>query len=209
MIASLRGVLLSKADDRVVIEVDGVGYEVVMAASAMGRLPEEGSEVLLRVSESFGMYGGGATLYGFLTQAEKDIFGIFRDHVPSTGAKKALEYLDKASKSLADFRRAVIDKDDRMLSAVFGFTKKTSVKLIEALKEKLGGLSVAGAERFGTDRNRGLPASAMGQALSALASLGYRTTEARTALQSVAEDSAGSELEAGEILRRALKRLSP
>ncbi|MBI5624840.1 MAG: Holliday junction branch migration protein RuvA [Elusimicrobia bacterium] len=209
MICSLRGTLLSRSPDRAVVEAAGVGYEVFMAPSAVARLPDPGTEVFLHVAESVPMYGGGATLYGFLTQGELDAFGIFRDHVPSTGAKKALEYLDKASKSLPDFRRAVIEKDDRMLSAVFGFTKKTSTKLVEALKEKLGGLSVAGDEKFGTDRRRGLPASAMGQALSALSSLGYRSSEARAALGAVAEEAAGSELDAGEIVRLALKRLSP
>ncbi|MBI4678458.1 MAG: Holliday junction branch migration protein RuvA [Elusimicrobia bacterium] len=209
MISSLRGTLLSKTADRVVVEASGVGYEVLIAQSSILRLPDPGAEVLLHVSESFGMYGGGATLYGFLTPAEKEVFSIFRDRVPSTGAKKALEYLDKASKSLPDFRRAVIDRDCRMLSAVFGFTKKTSEKIIEALKEEFAGLEVAGAERFGADGTRGLPASAVGQALSALSSLGYKSSEARIALQSVAEESAGSGLEAGEIVRRALKRLSP
>jgi Holliday junction DNA helicase RuvA len=209
VIASLRGTLLSRSTDRAVVEAGGVGYEVLVAPSTAGRLPEPGAEVSLQVCESFGMYGGGATLYGFLTQAEKDAFCVFRDHVPSTGAKKALEYLDKASKSLPDFRRAVLDKDDRMLAAVFGFSKKTADKLIEALKEHLGDLEVAGSERFATDRTRGLPASAMAQAMSALSSLGYRPAEARAALGVVAEEVPAKGLDAGEIVRRALKRLSP
>ena len=89
----------------------------------------------MHVAESVAMYGGGVTLYGFLTPSDKEMFLTLRDCVPGTGAKKALEYLDKASKSLPDFRRAVLEKDAKVLTGVFGFTRKTAERLIDALKE--------------------------------------------------------------------------
>ncbi|MBI5211726.1 MAG: Holliday junction branch migration protein RuvA [Elusimicrobia bacterium] len=207
MIATLRGTLTSKAADRVVVEAGGVGYEVAMAPSSVARLAGVGEEVLLQIAESMGLYGGGTTLYGFLTPGEKEVFATFRDNIPSTGARKALDYLDKASKSLPDFRRAVLEKDERMLSAVFGFTRKTSGKLIESLKDKLADLRVDGAERFAPGA-KGAPPTALAQAMSALSSLGYRSSEARPAVQAVADESSGGGLDAEEIVRRALKRLS-
>jgi len=84
------------------------------------RIPEVGQEVLLYIVESFGMYGGGETLYGFLSPNEKAMFLAFKDNISGTGAKKALEHLEKASKSLPDFRRAIIEKDVKILSGVFG-----------------------------------------------------------------------------------------
>ena len=61
-----------------------------------------------------GMYGGGITLYGFLSLEEKEIYLLLRE-IPGTGAKKALDYLDKISKSAPDFRRAILEGDARAL----------------------------------------------------------------------------------------------
>jgi Holliday junction DNA helicase RuvA len=203
MIASLRGAVASASGDRVVIEVCGVGYEVCVTGAAARSLAV-GEPAVLYVDESVAMYGGGVTLYGFLTPAEKELFRAFRDCVPSTGAKKALEYLDKASKSLPDFRRAIIDQDAKLLASVFGFTRKTSDRLVESLKDKLGGLSVSGVERASKGD---LSVDAMSRALGALSALGYRPAEARAALTSVAEEHPGESLEAESIIRLALKRL--
>jgi holliday junction DNA helicase RuvA len=207
VIASLRGTLLIKEPGRVVVEAGGVGYELCVTASAFAQLPPVGQEAFLLVAESFGMYGGGQTLYGFTSESEKAMFSTFKDEVPSTGAKKALEYLDKASKSLPDFRRAVLDRDAKLLCGVFGFTKKTAERLIDALKDKLDGVPAAGIERIARRDAPELPPTALSHALAALSALGYKPAEARAALSSVAEDSASSGLEAEQLVRLALKKL--
>lgn len=204
MIASLRGVVLARDGERAVIEAGGLGYEVHMTPASLARL-EPGRDAFVWVDESTAMYGGGTTLYGFLTQQEQSMFRTFRDQVPSTGAKKALEYLEKAGKSLPDFRRAILEKDAKLLTGVFGFTKKTAERLIDALKDKLEGVPVEGAPRL--KREAELPASAMAQALSALGALGYKPSEARAALSAVAEEQAGAELSPEQIVRLALKKL--
>lgn len=206
MIVSLRGTVLVKEPERVVLESAGLGYEVAITPATHNQLPAIGQTAFLHLCESFGMYGGGSTFYGFATPAEKSMFLAFRDHVPSTGAKKALEYLDKASKSLPDFRRAILDKDSRILCGVFGFTKKTADKLVDALKDKLEGVTVSGHERI-SKAGPELPTSALSQALSALAALGYKPAEARAALASVAEESPEGKLPVEQIVRLALKRL--
>ncbi len=207
MIASLKGAVLFKTAEKVVLDVSGIGYEVVATPATLAALPSPGEPAFLHVAESVGMYGGGITLYGFLTPAEKGLFLTFRDCVPSTGAKKALEYLDKASKSLPDFRRAVLEKDARVLCGVFGFTHKTSERLVDALKDKLDDICIPGAERLARAGGSDIPVGAMSQALSALAALGYKPSEARLALAAVAEEHPGEALDAERVIRLALKRL--
>lgn len=206
MIASLRGVVLSKDLESLILEAGGVGHEIRVTAATASRVPA-GGEVLLMVVPSYAMYGGGETLYGFLDASEKAMFCAFRDEIPGTGAKKALEYLDKASKSLPDFRRAVIDRDEKMLAAVFGFSKKTAAKLVDALKGKLDDVRVGGAPHI-QKAGEAVPATgSWGQALNALEALGYKQSEVRAALQSLAEEHGGKDLPAEQLVRQALKRL--
>ena len=205
MIASLRGVVLSKDLESLILEVAGAGHEIHVTAATASRIPA-GAEVLLMVVPSYAMYGGGETLYGFLDASEKAMFCAFRDEIPGTGAKKALEYLDKASKSLPDFRRAVIDRDEKMLAAVFGFSKKTATKIVDALKGKLDDVRVGGSPHIQKLSEPALLGS-WAQALNALESLGYKPSEVRSALQSLAEEHSGKELPAEQLVRQALKRL--
>ena len=206
MIASLRGTVLSKDLESLILEVAGVGHEIHVTAATASRA-HAGAEALLMVVPSYAMYGGGTTLYGFLDASEKAMFCAFRDEIPGTGAKKALEYLDKASKSLPDFRRAVIDRDEKMLAAVFGFSKKTATKIVDALKGKLDDMRVAGQPHI-LKVGDTVPASgSWSQALSALEALGYKQSEVRAALQSLAEEHGGKELPAEQLVRQALKRL--
>ena len=206
MIASLRGAVLSKDLESLILETGGVGHEVHVTAATASRVTA-GAEVLLMVVPSYAMYGGGETLYGFLDASEKAMFCAFRDEIPGTGAKKALEYLDKASKSLPDFRRAVIDRDEKLLCAVFGFSKKTAVKIIDALKGKLDDVRIDGAPRIQRPAETALASGSWAQALSALESLGYKQSEVRSTLQALSEEHTGQDLPAELLVRQALKRL--
>jgi Holliday junction DNA helicase RuvA len=207
VIASLRGTVIAKDLERVVLEVGGVGHEIHVTPAASSRLPAPGAEAFLLVVPSYAMYGGGETLYGFLSESEKAMFCVFRDEIPGTGAKKALEYLDKASKSLPDFGRAVMERDEKLLCGVFGFTKKTATKIVGALKDKLEDMRVPGAPHLRKAQDS-LPATgAWSQALSALEALGYKPSEVRFALQSLAEEHAGGDVPAEHLVRQALKRL--
>lgn len=206
MIASLRGTVLSKDLESLILEVGGVGREIHVTAATASRAPA-GAEILLMVVPSYAMYGGGETLYGFLDASEKALFCAFRDEIPGTGAKKALEYLEKAAKSLPDFRRAVIERDEKMLCAVFGFSKKTAAKIVDALKGKLDEVRVSGAPHIQKLSEPPLPAGSWSQALSALESLGYKPAEVRSALQALAEEHGGRDLPAENLVRQALKRL--
>ncbi len=207
MIASLRGTVLSKNLESLVLEVGGVGHAVNITAMTASRLPASGGTALLFIIASYAIYGGGETLYGFLSEPEKALFTAFRDEIPGTGAKKALEYLDKAEKSLPDFRCAVRDHDEKLLCGVFGFTKKTAAKILSSLQGKLDDLNIAGAPHFPKASDT-LPATgAWGQALNALEALGYKFSDARTVLQALAVEQGGKDVPTEQLVRQALKRL--
>ena len=203
MIASLRGTLLEKTEDGVVLEACGVGYAVVLSPASRDRMPPPGSEVFLHAVESTALYGGGVTLYGFPTAEEKRVFLALKENVPGAGGKKALEFLDKASKSLADFRRAVLEKDAKGLVSLFGFTPKTAEKILAGLKGKLDALSLpAGSERPGDGGG-----SEITDAIQGLAALGYRDDDAREAARS-ALAALGPGAPSQALIRDALRRLS-
>lgn len=206
MIAFLRGAVLEKASDYLILEAAGVGYEVQMTPTRLSQMAE-GQPLELFIAESVGMYGGGTTLYGFPTREEKKLFLCLKENVQNTGAKKALEYLDKAVKSLPDFRRAILERDVRMLSGVFGFSKRNSERLIDALKDKLGAVAFPGTERLPRSFAAGAQPEALSQVLNALTSLGYRASEARLALEAVRQDLEGRQAGVEEMIRMALKRL--
>lgn len=202
MIVRLRGPILEKRDGRVVVEAAGVGFEVHVTAAASQRMPPEGDEVTLHVSESAPLYGGSTALYGFLAPDEKALFETLRDNVPNTGAKKALEILEKASRSLPDFRRCVLERDAKGLSETLGFTKKTAEKIVDALKDVLPAAGASSSARLAS-----APSGAAQQALQALAALGYKSAEARTALDGVLGELSGRQAPVEELVRLALKRL--
>jgi Holliday junction DNA helicase RuvA len=202
MIGSLRGTLLNKLPGQALIDVQGVGYEVAITVSTYDRLPSTGQEVQLYISESMAMYGGGLTLYGFLTLEDKEIYSLLKE-VPGTGSKKALDYLDKISKSSPDFRRAIIDSDVRALVSLFGFTRKTADKMIVALKDRLAALRVSGKEKWTISGQ--MPG--FGEAVAALVQLGYRETEARAALEQLPPD-VRAENSTTTLVKEALKQLA-
>ncbi len=201
MLAYLRGRIVVKNADSAVIETSGVGYEVFFCAPSLEALGPEGSPVETHIAESISMYGGTA-LYGFLSLEEKRLFDLLRDAVPNTGAKKALDYLGKAVKSMPDFTAAVAAKDLKRLTAIFGFTAKTADKLIAALKDKLPEAGQAAGAGFGA------ASGVYVQAINALTALGFRAGEARAAVEAAAA-SAGPAATAETIIRQALRALSP
>lgn len=199
MIVRLRGELLEKNDTGAVVEAGGVGYEVFLAPGALQRLPSLGQEVRLYVVESTAMYNGGTTLYGFLADDERRVFNVLRDNVPNTGAKKALELLDKILKAPGEFHRAVADKDARSLVTLLGFTPKTAEKLVAALHGKLDGLTTDGPSLAGGGE--------LEEAVAGLVALGYREPAARAAAQA-ARDVLGTSGSAQTLIRESLRHLS-
>lgn len=201
MIDYFKGILSYKTLNTAVVEVTGIGYSISITADTYNRLPTDGNPVKLYIIESTGMYGGVISYYGFLTKEERDMFVLIKDEVPSTGAKKAMEYLDKISKSFADFKAAVIKRDVSMLSGIFGFTKKTAEKLIAALKDKISAIAVKDSQKW-SDIDAG---SSSSEAVAALVSLGYKEADAREIVNKIATEK--KDLSVEQIITEALTKL--
>lgn len=204
MIARLVGDVVEKKEAKdflvALVDVHGVGYEVLLPKTSHARLAV-GEKTIFYVSESVTAFDGATTLYGFLSAEEKEFFMQLRENVEGMGPKKALECMDKVSKSLPDFKRAVAESDSRLLVSVFGFTKKTADKLIFSLKDKVNHIPAAGSPKWPSMAEE--PTSF--EALSGLVNLGFREEEAREMLGKAKRklgDSATTENLLNEVLKQ-------
>ncbi len=198
MISFIRGIVEDKGIGSVTVEVNGIGYHVLIPLSTYEKLSE--GEIKLYVWESTGMYGGTTVLYGFLTHQEKEIFHLLRS-VSKIGAKGALEILSKISKSLPDFKKAVLEKDTKILTNIFGITKKTAEKLVVGLKDKIKEISFEGEQKFRVKEIQEIT-----DAVSGLVSLGYKKSQAKEAVNSACETLEGK-LSTETLIKQALRYL--
>ena len=201
MIDYFNGILSYKTLNTAVVEVAGIGYSISITSDTFNKLPSDGNPVKLYIVESTGMYGGVISYYGFLSKQEREMFNLIKDEVPSTGAKKAMEYLDKISKSFADFKAAVVKRDVSMLSGIFGFTKKTSEKLVAALKDKITNVFVNDSQKWSNITGN----SSSAEAVAGLIALGYKETNARETVNKILTEN--KDLSVEQIITEALKYL--
>ena len=139
MITYIRGILEGMEEDKVIVDVGGVGYGIYMAGTAMGRLPALGKEVkihtYLHVKEDL------MQLYGFLTRDELRVFRLLIG-VSGIGPKGGLGILSALGPD--DLRFAVASNDVKAIQAAPGIGKKTAEKLILELKDKVQALVALG-----------------------------------------------------------------
>lgn len=200
MIAFVRGRLALIEEDHVVVEVGGIGYQVYVSPSTLGKLPLEGKEILLytylNVKEDL------MQLYGFLTKDELQVFKLIIG-VSGIGPKGGLGILSQLSPD--DLRFAVASKDVKAISAAPGIGKKTAEKLILELKDKLSIEDVLNhGEKEPEKISNGLGYEVQSDVVQALTALGYGSTEALKAVKQVETDA---ECTVEEILKKALKHL--
>ena len=179
MIAYLKGEILEVKEDSAVILCNGIGYEINLPHPTAQELTV-GQDFSCYVAESISPYDG-TVLYGFAHKEDKDLWLLFKTAIPNTGPKKALEFLNKALRSVADFHNAILKRDPKILTGIFGFTSKTAEKLINSLKDKMDAVTVQGESKIKVlDETPYLS-----PVLEALGALGYSATEARRALETL------------------------
>ncbi len=137
MIATLRGILAHKQPDRVVVDVHGVGYEVLVPARTCHRLPAAGEEVFLFIQTN--VREDAITLYGFGEQEEKELF-LLLNTVSGVGPKLALAILSGIG--AGELCRAIGGRDMARLTALSGVGKKTAQRLCMELADKVADLAV-------------------------------------------------------------------
>lgn len=201
MIAYLKGEVLEIKEDGVVILCGGIGYEVNLAHCSALELTE-GTETALYVAESISPYDG-TVLYGFLHKEDKELWYLFKTAIPNTGPKKALEFLNKALRSVADFHNAILKRDPKILTGIFGFTAKTAEKLINSLKDKMDAITIQGESKIKVMDE----APYMSGVLEALSALGYSAAESRRAIEKLYTEGVNLNGKIEDIIKEALRVL--
>lgn len=196
MIGRLKGILVSKAPPFLLVDVQGVGYEVEAPMSTFYQLPAVDSEVTLHTHLI--VREDAQILCGFATESERHLFrSLIR--ITGVGAKLALAIL--SGMSADEFARCVQDNDAASLTRLPGVGKKTAERLIIEMRDRLADWE--GAETATIPDAAASPAApaAGREAVSALIALGYRPQEASRMVQLVDSEGLSSE----DIIREALK----
>jgi len=187
MIAFLRGRVLDKHPNRIVVDVNGVGYELYVPLSTYYDVGDAGTDISLRVHTH--VREDALQLYGFAEVAERDLF-LQLLSVNGIGPKVALAIV--SGSPAADLRRAIVLGDTARFQAIPGIGKKTAERIVLELKEKIGDAPVPISSVGGTQPHL--------VARDALVELGYSLGEAELALARV-----DPELPPEERVREALK----
>ena len=202
MISYLRGTLAAFEEDKVIVDVGGVGYGVFMSGQAMGRLPAVGSEVKLHTY--LNVKEEAMQLYGFLT---RDDLSVFRQliGVNGIGPKGGLGILSALSPD--DLRFAVLANDVKAICAAPGIGKKTAEKLILELRDKLKLEDALDHIASDSEASVGMESYSQirSEAVQALEALGYGSTEALRAVKKVEVEEA---MEVEDVLKLALKYMA-
>lgn len=191
MIHYLKGILKYKSPAFIIVEVGGVGYEINIPLSSFDLLPPEGKEI--KINTYLHWRENGLTLYGFVTQEERDFFGLLIS-ISKIGPKSALRIVSRISPS--EFKRAIKKGDLATLTHVPGIGGKTAQRLILELKERVEEEEIVepGKETITKDT------------LSALISLGYTRKEAERAVKEALR-STEEGVDLAGLIREALRHI--
>ncbi len=196
MIAFLQGKLTDANANRIVLDVNGVGYEITVSTQSFQRLPRVGEALKIltyqHVREDL------MALYGFLHERERDLFKLLMS-VSGVGPKLAITILSGIS--VDDFYSAVKDEDIARLSSIQGIGKKIAERLAVELKDKAVLLAPAvpkGARVIGAGAKRD-------DATRALMALGYKQNQAQTAVEKVITKSDQRNRTIEDLVKEALK----
>ena len=206
MIAHLSGTLISKQATSAIVDVGGVGYEVAIPLSTFYELGDIGSPVQLRVYTH--VREDAIQLYGFKTARERELF-LQLISVNGVGPGLAIKLLSgmNADEMIASIRTNNLVR----LVAIPGVGRKTAERLVVDLRDKIAALSSPALEEEFTARAGAAgaftsPDAMQGDAMSALANLGYQKAPAEKAVKSAIDE--GGELSVEVILRRSLRSLA-
>jgi Holliday junction DNA helicase RuvA len=200
MIGYLKGILLQKKPNMVLVEVHGVGYEVFIPLTSFYELSSEGSEVSLRIHTH--VREDALTLFGFHTQREKDLF-LKLVSISGIGPKLAIAILSGAQ--VEEIAQAIAEGNLVRLTAIPGVGRKTAERLVLELKSQVTAFLLP--EQMEAVSGSNAPSPLEEDILSALVNLGYPRASAEKAI-SVVLRSAECERTFEEVLRSTLRRLA-
>ena len=203
MIAKLTGILDHIGADGAVIDVGGVGYLCFCSNRTLGRLPPAGGAARLLIETH--VREDHIHLYGFADAAERDWFRLLTT-VQGVGARLALAILSVAGPD--ELTLAIVAQDRATLARADGVGPKLAARLVNELKDKVGGLALAATNgAVPATPLAAVAAGATGDAVSALVNLGYRRAEAFGAV-AAATRRLGDHATVDALIRAGLQELA-
>ncbi|MBQ9549688.1 MAG: Holliday junction branch migration protein RuvA [Lachnospiraceae bacterium] len=199
MIEYLRGKIADIDINRVVIDVNGVGYVLTISDSTASLLPGVGEEA--KIYSFLSVREDGVTLYGFPSY---DDLGIFKQliTVSGIGPKGALAILSVLTPD--DLRFAILSGDSKAIAKAPGIGKRTAERVILDLKDRIGAESSENALMSGSSPAPSVNESSRDEAVEALVALGYSSADAYRAVKE-ASAAIGGDTETDTLLKAALK----
>jgi Holliday junction DNA helicase RuvA len=199
MITFLRGKLVEALPTQAVLEVGGIGYEVLIPLSSYDKLPAPGQE--LKLLTQLIVREDAHILYGFATEGERDLFRLLVNSVSGIGPKTALNIL--SGMNAVAFRGAVASSDVKALSQISGVGKKTAERIVVELRDKIGAAAAleAASARHGLSPDD----QKINDAVLALMALGFKQLEAHDAVRA-AQAMLGVSVTVEDLVRACLKK---
>lgn len=176
MIAYISGILKSKQEGEIVVDSNGIGYQIFVSTNTLSFLPNQNDEV--EIYTYLHLREDGVILYGFSSMEEKQLF-LKLITVSDIGPKKAMGIL--SGMNLSDLMIAIATSDVKQLSKIKGLGAKTAERLCLELKDKI---NVLGSITYQEKEI----SSVVGQAIETLISLGVNKVQATDIVKSVAKD---------------------
>ena len=204
MITHLSGTIVESSPTQVVIDVQGVGYELLIPSSSFSSLPGPGKSA--QIFTHLAIRDDAHILYGFATSEERELFRLLINTVSGIGPRIGLNVL--SGMSPRDFKIAVTEGNTKRLSQISGLGKKTAERIVVELKDKVLPAGSAVTASAGASSGATAPPSspsAYQDALTALLTLGYKATDADKAVRHAAE-ALGADVSTEELIRKALGR---
>lgn len=198
MIASLRGTLIARSIDEVVVECAGVGYAAAVSLRTLERLPAVGEDAFMLVHTV--VREDAFTLYGFLDAADREMFRRLTS-VSGVGPKIGLAALSQYNTE--DLQRAFIDADERALTRIPGVGKKTAQRMLLELSDTMRRVLPATSSQGSIID---APANVLHDLELALTGLGYTPRDVQSALRAI-QDEGAMVTDLGGLLKKALKML--
>jgi len=197
MIAYLKGTLIKKSPEYLVIDVHDVGYHIEISTLTFEELPKEGKEIKLLIHHHF--TDNDQRLFGFFSTDEKELFELLIT-VKGVGPKLGLTILSGLPAS--QIIEAVIQSDKTALTQITGIGKKTAERMILELKDKI--TEISGSADSAT-AEKTVSVSLKEEAVSALQSLGFKKRDAEKAVHSASRKNEVDGVQ--ELVKRSLTQL--
>ncbi|MGI8436703.1 MAG: Holliday junction branch migration protein RuvA [Chthoniobacterales bacterium] len=201
MITYLAGKLVAALPTQAIVDVAGVGYELLIPLSSYDRLSAVGQPV--QILTHLHVREDAHILYGFMSAPERDLFRLLVNHVTGIGPKLALAVL--SGMSVSNFKNAVVNNDVASLSKISGLGKKTAERIVLELKDKLGVSAVW--EAASAAHAPSPEESQANEAVLALIALGYKQIDAHKTVRDLQERQPEIK-SAEELVKNALKRMA-